>query len=74
MVVQQVKHLVLPQLWHRFDPSPGNFHLPWVQPKNEQKSRGVKEAILLMNIKLVSVVETQGTWGEDGLEKDTKEE
>ena len=37
--VQQVKDLVLPQLWHRlqmqlgFDPWPGNFHMLWVQPE-----------------------------------------
>ena len=33
-----LKNPALPQLWHTvqlwlgFDPCPGNFHMPWVQP------------------------------------------
>ena len=26
-----LKDPVLPQLWHRFGPWPGNFHMTWVQ-------------------------------------------
>ena len=42
-VVQWVKNLVLPQLWYRlqlwlkFDPWPGNFHMPWAQPKTKNQ-------------------------------------
>lgn len=25
-----------------FDPQPGNFHIPWMQPKKEQKVRLLK--------------------------------
>ena len=38
LVAQQVKDLMLSLqwlgllLWHGFDPWPGNFHMPWVQP------------------------------------------
>ena len=38
-LAQWVKDAVLLQLWHRpqprlrFDPWPGNFHMPWVHPK-----------------------------------------
>ena len=24
-------------LWYRFDPWPGNFHIPWVQPKQRER-------------------------------------
>ena len=61
---QQVKDLVLPHLWHRFDPRPGNCHMLQVQPQNKNKiSRMVdlyvesnkndnKELILKNRIKL----------------------
>ena len=26
-----------PPLWHRFDPWPGNFHMPWARPKEYDK-------------------------------------
>ena len=32
-----VKHLVLSLLWFRFDPWPGNFHMPEAWPKKEQE-------------------------------------
>ena len=38
-MAQQVKDLVLSLqqlgllLWYRFDPWPGNFHMPWLWPK-----------------------------------------
>ena len=38
LVAQQVKDLTLSLLWHRFDPQPGNFCMPWAQPK-EKKSK-----------------------------------
>ena len=30
-----------PQMWLKFDPWPGNFHMPPIQPKNEKKFLGV---------------------------------
>ena len=42
-MAQWVKDLAFPQLWHRsqlwhgFDPRPGNFHMPCVQPKKKKK-------------------------------------
>ena len=44
-MAQGVKDQVLSQLWHRsklqlrFDPWPGNFQIPWVQPKKKGKKR-----------------------------------
>ena len=44
-VVQWVKDLAFLQLWHRsqlwlrFAPWPGNFHMLWVQPKNKNKNK-----------------------------------
>ena len=44
LVVQWVKNLVLffhwlrLLLWHEFDPWPGNFHSPWVQPKKQTET------------------------------------
>lgn len=38
---QQVKDLVLPHLWHRFDPRPGNFHTVPVRPKEKCKFYGM---------------------------------
>ena len=41
-MAQQVKNLVLSlqwlwlQLWHGFGPWPGNFCMPWVQPKKKK--------------------------------------
>ena len=32
LVAQRIKDPVLPQLWHRFNPWPRNFHMPWVWP------------------------------------------
>ena len=34
-VAQWVKDLVLSLLWHRFDPWPGNFYMPWPKEKKE---------------------------------------
>ena len=36
-VTQQVKDPVLLLLWHRFDPWPGNFCMPWARPKKKKK-------------------------------------
>ena len=30
-----IKDLVLSLLWLRFDPWPGNFHMPWAWPKKK---------------------------------------
>ena len=41
-MAQQVKDLVLSLqqlgllLWYRFDPWPGNFHMPWLWPKKKK--------------------------------------
>ena len=43
-MAQQVKDLVLSLqqlgllLWYRFDPWPGNFHMPQVQPKKKKRT------------------------------------
>ena len=34
-MAQQVKDVVLLQLWHRFSPWPGNFHMLQVQTKKK---------------------------------------
>ena len=45
LVVQWVKDLVLPQLWHRlqlqhgFDPQPRNFHVPQYSQKKKKKKK-----------------------------------
>ena len=26
-------------LWHRFDPQPGNFHMQWMQPRKQNKTK-----------------------------------
>ena len=42
LAVQQVKDLVLSllwlrsKLWHRFDPWPWNFHMPWAWQKKKR--------------------------------------
>ena len=58
-VVQDVKDPVLPQLqcslqlWHGFDPWPGNFHTPWVWPeKRKEKKKKIVHVILLL-LKLI---------------------
>ena len=33
-MIQQIKGPELSLLWCGFDPWPGNFCMPWVQPKN----------------------------------------
>ena len=44
-VVKWVKDPKLPQLlcrlqlWFRFSPWPGNFHMPWVWPKKRNKEK-----------------------------------
>ena len=35
-MVQQVKDPALSLQWLGFDPCPGNFHMPWVEPKKKQ--------------------------------------
>ena len=45
LVMQWVKDLALSLLWlgsllwRRFDTWPGNFHMPWVQPKKEKRKK-----------------------------------
>ena len=34
---QQVKDPAWSLLWHKFDPWPGNFHVPWAQPKKRER-------------------------------------
>ena len=47
---QWVKDPELLQLWHRpylqhrFDPRPGNFHMPWVQQKEKKKKKSKRES------------------------------
>ena len=47
-VAQWVKDLVLPQLWYRlqlqlgFNPLPGKFYMPQVQPKKKKKKKQIK--------------------------------
>ena len=46
---QWIKDPVWPQLWHksqmrlRFNPWPGNFHMPQVWPKEEKKKKAIKD-------------------------------
>ena len=42
-VVQWVKDLALLQLWLRFNPWPGNFHMLWVWRKKKKKKRKTKK-------------------------------
>ena len=37
-MIQWVKDLALSLLWHRFDPWPGNFHVPQREPKKPQNT------------------------------------
>ena len=39
LVAQWIKDRVLPLQWHRFDPWPGNFSLPQVQPNNNNNNK-----------------------------------
>ena len=39
LVAQWVKDLALSLLWLRFDPRPGNFHIPPVQPKKKKEKK-----------------------------------
>ena len=63
-MVQQVKDLVLSLpwlrllLWHGFDPWPGNFHMPGMQPKNKQTGVLIV-ALCLTN--LISIHEDTGS-------------
>ena len=45
--MQQVKDLVLPLPWHRFNPWPGNFRVLWVQPKKKKVGSNSAEYITL---------------------------
>ena len=36
-MAQQIKDPRLSLLWHRFNPIPGNFHMPWAWPKKKKK-------------------------------------
>ena len=36
-MAQRVQYLVSPLLWHESDLCPGDFYLPWVQPKKKKK-------------------------------------
>ena len=51
-MAQWVKDAVLLKLWHRLklqlglDPWLGNFHMLWVQPKNNNKNKYIKSVFL----------------------------
>ena len=42
LVAQWVKDLVLSLLWLGFNPCPGNFRMPWTQPKKQKERRKEK--------------------------------
>ena len=45
LVAQQIKDLVLLLLWRGFDPWPGNFHMSWARPKQQQQKSLFKVCI-----------------------------
>ena len=45
LVPQEVKNLVLPPLWHRFNPWPGEFLNSIVWPKKKKKSLQINRAL-----------------------------
>ena len=45
-----VKDLVLLLLWLGFDPWPGNFHMPQIQPKQKQKQKPMTKSLLSGNL------------------------
>ena len=48
--VQWIKDPALPQLWLKFNPWPGNFHMPWVRlKKKKKKMRYTKDFIFTTN-------------------------
>ena len=53
LVAQQVKDLALSLLWCRFDPWPGNFHMPWAWPKKEKEKE--KKQIGTRKLKLMAL-------------------
>ena len=65
-MAQQVKDLVLSLqwlgflLWHRFDPWPGNFHVPQVQPKKSVASPCKLLKVILFIVNLNSKVTRTG--------------
>ena len=36
---RELEDLALSLLWHRFDPWPGNFHIPWSCPTHQKKKK-----------------------------------
>ena len=42
-MAQWVKDLALSLLWQEFDPWPGNFQMPWGQPKKKKKRKKESE-------------------------------
>ena len=42
-MAQRVKDLVLPLLWHGFDPWPGNVCVPWYDKKKKKKKKERKK-------------------------------
>ena len=47
---QWVKDLALLQLWLRFHPWPGNFHMPQVKPREKKKKKLEKKKVFKSNI------------------------
>ena len=51
LVAQQVKDSALSLLWlrllqwHRFDPWPQNFHVPWARPRGKKKKKKRREIL-----------------------------
>ena len=48
--MQQVKDLGL-LLWCRFDPWPGNFHMPLARPKRKKEKKGVGTLYMILELR-----------------------
>ena len=49
--VQWIKDPALPQLWLKFNPWPGNFHMPWVRLKKKKKRCAILRTSFLLLIR-----------------------
>ena len=49
-VLLQLQHRL--QLWFRFDPRLGNFHMPWIQPLKKKKKKNEVVLDLLFKLQL----------------------
>ena len=47
---------MVPQLRLRFNPWPGNFHMPWVQPKRKKKKKNSPQNTNLMYLPMETLV------------------